>query len=672
MGRLRLSCALILAWQGLFAQQPDAAHGPLEKAYTALRAGAYEEAAAHFEAAIRAAPARAAIRKDLAYTYLKIGENEAARDQFAEAMRLDPSDSHAALEYAFLCYETGRRAVARRVFDQVRKTGDAASRATAAQAFENVDRPLAEGIARWSQAVALHPEEFTSHLELARLAEQRDELDLAARHYQKAWQLRPQDRSLLVDLGRVWRSQGKLDQANAALLAASRGAEPHAAERARELLPSRYPFVYEFRLALQVDPKNIELRRELAYLLLEMKSRSEAEEEFRIITRMAPDDLLSAAQLGFLRLNRRDAAGAMPLLKRVLEGPDEELADRVRRTLGLPQTLRRPEAPRRHVAVEARVLGERSFQAGYLKDALKYLQIAHDTDPADFAVMLRLGWTYNVLGQNERAIRWFDLARKGPDAATAAEAGKAYTNLRPALARLRTITWLFPFYSSRWRDLFSYGQVKTEMNLGRLPFRPYFSVRFIGDTRRSTGEALPQYLSESSLILGFGIAGRTWHGLTLWGEAGTALSYLGSRPDVGRMIPDYRGGLAYGKGFGRLLGAETPGAFFETNEDAVYLSRFDHDFLIYSQNRFGYTPPVAGGLVSQLYWNLNAAVDVRRQYWANFVEFGPGYRFRWEGMPPSLVFSVNLLRGAYTLNRGNPRQPNYFDVRAGFWYAHAR
>ena len=66
--------------------------------------------------------------------------------------------SHVALEYAFLCYETKQRAEARRIFDRIRKTGDAESRATAEQAFQNIDRPLAEGIARWSRAVELSPE----------------------------------------------------------------------------------------------------------------------------------------------------------------------------------------------------------------------------------------------------------------------------------------------------------------------------------------------------------------------------------------------------------------------------------------------------------------------------------------------------------------------------------
>ena len=141
----------------------------------------YDEAVRGFLLAVDAAPSQASIRKDLAYTYLKVGENEAARDQFAAAMRIDPADFHAALEYAFLCNETKMQAEARRVFDRIRVKGDAGSRATAEQAFQNIDRPLAEGIERWKKALSLAPESFAAHYELAGLAERRDELELAAR-----------------------------------------------------------------------------------------------------------------------------------------------------------------------------------------------------------------------------------------------------------------------------------------------------------------------------------------------------------------------------------------------------------------------------------------------------------------------------------------------------------
>ena len=666
-----LQITLLVAFAlGSAAQDPDPAYQPLQQAYDALRQKNYDQAIAGFRQAIDLAPNRASIRKDLAYTLLKIGENEAARDQFAEAMRLDPADQHVALEYAFLCYETRRQAEARRVFDRIRKTGDA----TAEQAFQNIDQPLAEGIARWQKALELSPDNFSAHQELAALAEQREEIELAAQHYEQAWHLKPEERSLMLDLGRTWKALGRTEEANCMLLAASRGGQPRVAEKARELLPARYPFVYEFEKALEFDPKNFELRREYSYLLLEMGSKQDAQREFQILNKMAPDDLLTAAQLGFLNLNRHDYAGAQPLLDQVLKGSDDELADRVRVALKLPQILRKRSASTQQTSDEAKALAEKSLKAGYLKDALKYLTIAHENDPVDFGVMLKLGWVYNILHDDSEAVKWFNLASKSPEPSIASEASQAYRNLEPEFQHVRTTAWAFPFFSSRWHDAFGYGQVKTEIKLGSLPIRPYLSMRFVGDMRGTVGSTLsnpaPQYLSESSFIFGLGLATLPRHGLTGWFEAGEAVNYLSRRKDVGSMIPDYRGGIAYAKGFGHLLNG-AKGFFFETNEDAVFVSRFQNDLLFYSQNRSGYTfaKSESLGFQAQLYWNYNGTADRLRQYWANYVETGPGLRFHLQGLPKSMIFSVNFLRGAYLVNQDNPRRPNFFDLRAGFWYA---
>jgi hypothetical protein len=200
-------------------------------------------------------------------------------------------------------------------------------------------------------------------------------------------------------------------------------------------------------------------------------------------------------------------------------------------------------------------------------------------------------------------------------------------------------------------------------------------MRVIGDVKGVAGSTLgnpqPQYLSESSFIFGLGMATSTWRGFTGWGEAGEAVKYLGSRKDVGAMIPDYRGGISYGKGFGHLLNG-SHGLFAETNDDGIFVSRFNNDVLFYSQNRTGYTfAPfeTLGGMQPQLYWNYGLTADHGRQYWANFVETGPGLRFKVQTLPKSMIFSINFLRGVYTMNEGNPRRPNYFDLRAGFWYA---
>jgi Flp pilus assembly protein TadD len=667
---LHITLLVGLALQSASAQEQDAAYRPLQHAYDALRNREYDQAVTAFRQATELAPNRASIRKDLAYTLLKIGENDAARDQFAEAMRLDPADQHVALEYGFLCYETKLQAEARRIFDRIRKTGNT----IAEQAFQSIDQPLAEGIARWRKALDMSPDNFSAHLELAALADQRDELALAAEHYEKAWKLKPEERSLMLELGRVWKILGRNEQAGFVLLAASRGGQPRVAEKARELLPARYPYLYEFEKALVIDPKNFELRREFSYLLLQMDKKEEAERQFQTLNQTAPDDLLSAAQLGFLRLNRKDYTGAQPLLDQVLKGSDEELADRVRVALKLPQTLRKRTPAAQQTSEEAKALAEKSLKAGYLKDALKYLTIAHENDPVDFSVMLKLGWVYNILHDDREAVKWFNLASKSPDASIANEASQASRNLAPEFARFRTTAWAFPFFSSRWHDAFGYGQVRTEIKLGNLPLHAYISMRFVGDIRGTVGSTLsnpaPQYLSETSVIFGIGLVTVTRHGLTGWFEAGEAVKYLTTRNDVGSMIPDYRGGIAYAKGFGHLLNS-SKGFFFENNDDGIYVSRFHNDLLFYTQNRSGYTFSKSDllGFQAQLYLNCNATVDRLHQYWANYAEIGPGLRFRFSGLPKSMLFSVNFLRGAYLVNQDNPRRPNFFDLRAGFWYA---
>ena len=315
-----------------------------------------------------------------------------------------------------------------------------------------------------------------------------------------------------------------VERANAALLAASRGAEPRTAEAARSYYP---PAIRSFMISgsARLDPANIPLRRELAYLFLEMGNRDAAEAEFRRITDQDKDDALSAAQLGFLLLNRNQLAAAMPLLERALKSDDDAVTDRVREALRMPKALKkRPEAPRSQTSNEAKTLAEKSLEAGYLKDAVKYLRIAHENDPVDFHVMLKLGWAYNMLKDDQEAIEWFRLARRSSDPVVAQDADRAYRNLRSGLARVHTSTWVLPFYSSRWKDVFTYAQVKTEYKLSNLPVRLYLSTRFSGDTRGSIHDPSisinPQGLSESAAIPGIGASFQPWRGTTFWGKPG--------------------------------------------------------------------------------------------------------------------------------------------------------
>ena len=208
--------------------------------------------------------------------------------------------------------------------------------------------------------------------------------------------------------------------------------------------------------------------------------------------------------------------------------------------------------------------------------------------------------------------------------------------------------------------------------------KPYASVRFVGDTQGAVSPGsgwAPQYLSENAAIVALGVATPAWRGLTMWFEAGEQMRYRLSASeistDTSRISPDDRGGASYTKGIGHLLAQGSHGLYAETNDDLIYVRRFDNDVLLYSQNRGGYTlrQPETGlsGLHAQAYWNWNVTTDVKGLYWANTIETGPGVRFQFAGLP--FLFSVNALRGAYLVNAGNPRGPVFSDLRVGVWYA---
>lgn len=637
------------------------------EAYAALQRHDYETAVSAFRRALQLEPEHLEFRKELAYALLKMGETAEARDEFAQINMRAPRDWHSALEYGYLCHETGEVATSRTIFNHVRQHADPDSRRSAEQAFRNVDEPLAASIQRWTDIVARSPDDFSAHFELAKAADNRGDPKLAAQHYLRAWQIKPSERGLLIQTARMRRQAGDEENAIAALLAASRGSNPRAAEQARDLLPSRHPFAAEYQKALALEPVNVELRRELAFLWLAVNKPAEAEMEFQQLLRYAPEDLLALAQLGLMLLARNDIAGATKLLEKVLTGKDATLADKVRKALDEKRPKPTPTADRRNI-IPHKTMGDRSYAAGYLKDAERFYQAARESDPGDPEIPLKLGRTYNMLRQDDEAIRYFDIARRSPSPAIRQEAEKSYRTLRHDNSRVRITTWMLPIFSSRWHTAFTYGQMKSEWRLGKLPIVPYASLRFVGDSHRAAGALTPQYLSESSFILGAGLRTKPWRNVFAWAEAGNAIRYR-NRSDIGRAVPDYRGGISFSKGFGKGLGATTTGWFFETVNDTVMLSRFRWNLIAYSQNRVGFTLPSLGVLQWQGVWNGNITADRKREAWANFSDTGPGIRLRLKWMPPSMMFSFDLLQGRYWIQKDNPL---YRDARAGVWYAFTR
>jgi Flp pilus assembly protein TadD len=641
----------------------DPAYNELSEAYRALAGKDYDAAAELFRRALPLAPQRADIRKDLGYVYLKTGDTEAAREVFEQASTLDAADERIALELAFLCHETQREARALQLFRRLQTSKDPQVRDTARTAFENVDGELSQAIERWSQAAETDPYNRSVQLELAGLLEKRGEPAKAADRYLAAWLIPSDERpfEILLHLAGAREAAGQTEEALGAWLLASRSADVRIAETARDHLPGRFPYAAEFRRALDLDPLNSRLRRDLAYLLLQVNLRDEALREFEQIVSQDSNDLLAAAQLADFYLARNNPAEAVRLLEKAVESPDKDIAGRAEERL---RQIREQEA-RPH-----RELGEKSLNQSYLQDARRELERAYEINPEDFSIALKLGVVHNLMRQDREAVHWFRIASESPNPEVAEQARQSYSNLQPQFRRVTTSIWSLPMFSTRYRDLFNYSQIKTEFSIDALPVRPYLSLRFSGDVRQKTGGDTPLFLSENALVAAAGLRSQIHPRLVLWAEAGEAFHYLGNRPPgVPRAGPDYRGGLSWFTSRGATLGGREPGRFLETNADAVFVSRFDNNTIGYLQLRPGYRLPGNGALQAQVFWNFNVTADVKRLYWANFVETGPGLRLRVPGVSPPMDLSISFVRGVHLINDFNPRRPNYFDLRVSLWYS---
>jgi tetratricopeptide (TPR) repeat protein len=641
--------------------QTDPAYGALDRAYIALAAGNFDRAIAGFREVLTLDPRRANIEKELAYALLRAGETRAARDAFERAIQLDPSDERAALELAFLQHETGQPAEALVGFRALSRSQVESIATLAGQTADSLGAELGAAIDRWVVALEQDPENRSVHLELGDFYEKRNQPVEAAEQYLAGWRLPgPDGDEVLLKLGHARMRTRDAEGAHGAWLLAAQSEETRIAETALALLPDRFPWAIEFLAALRINPDHVELRRELAYLYLEVELRQNAIAQFETILRIQSNDYQSAAQLAFIYQESGDVERAAGLLEQAEQSDDPEVAERAR------LQLRRYREDRSR---SLREMGDKSLQQSYLLDAQKQFADAYSANPEDHAAALKLGVVHNLMKQDREAIEWFRIASESEDPQIAEQASRSYSNLAPQYRFAQTTVWMYPLYSRRFGTVFGYAQAKTEFRIGDSPIRPYVSVRLAGDVRGRAG-ASPALLSESSLIAAVGARVRVDHGITLWGEAGESFSYLRSTPvGVPRAAPDYRGGLNWARFRGASLGGDEAGIFTEANLDVVYVSRFNNDVLAYFQFRPGYRPPTRGPLRSQLYWNWNVTTDTSRDYWGNYFETGPGLKLRVPTVAPPMDLSVDFVRGVHLSNQGNLKRPNYWDLRVGVWYS---
>lgn len=416
-----------------------------------------------------------------------------------------------------------------------------------------------------------------------------------------------------------------------------------------------------FLKALEADPGNSPLRKDLAYAYVRQGSLLSAADQFEIVYRTHPEDLATALELGFLynQMNR-DALSAK-YFKAAAQSLDPEVSKSAREALN---TLR-------DGTIQARKeQGYELLRQNRRSEAIAVFEEVRQQDPHDYSTVMQLGYLYDEEGQKKNAERMF---RAAADSANPQVAEQARTALRTTQGMRG---WWFgslyfaPFYTSRFGNEINSLDAKVGLQPSRY-FQPYIGLRLTRDTRSQTGR-LPVIFSDNTAVLSLGVQSRPFGpAAVVYAEAGTAFSLL-DNPQHGRAIPDYRTGISWFKPWGSGLAeavretSRRTALFGEAYSDLAYYSRYGQNVIGYLQIKEGLTLSRKHVLPMQVFAAVNLIKDSQSDFYNNVAELGPGLRLAPLKRLPMVQIQAQYLRGYY-MTQGhrtrNPYGPNYNDYR---------
>ncbi len=419
--------------------------------------------------------------------------------------------------------------------------------------------------------------------------------------------------------------------------------------------------VHLFLKALEADPGNTSLRKDLAYLYVRQGSWLSAAGQFEVIHRAHPEDLATALQLGFLynRMKRDDLSAEY--FKAAAQSQDPKISESARQAL---KNLRDDTIRAR------KEQGYELLRQNRRSEAIPVFEEVYRQDPHDDSTMMQLGYLYDAEEQKKKAESMFRAAAASTDPKLAEQARTALRTMHGIESAWFGSLYFAPFYASRFGNEINSLNAKVGLRPSQY-FQPYIGLRLTRDTRSQTGR-LPVIFSDNTAVLSLGIQSQPFGPTAVvYAEAGTALSLLGD-PQHGRAIPDYRAGISWFRPWGLGLtraARETSrraALFGEAYSDVAYYSRYGQNVIGYLQLKEGLTLPQKRISPLQVFAAVNLIKDSKSDFYNNIVEFGPGLRFVPLKKLPMLQVQAQYLRGSYMTEGRRIRNsygPNYNDYR---------
>jgi tetratricopeptide (TPR) repeat protein len=347
---------LLAVRRRLVAAAPRNPNYVVELADDLVRAGRRAEALAVLARASTRAGADVDMHERLAQTYARLGEHTAALRESELVARYDPSDPAALEALGERWLEAGQRERALATWARIREHARDRVRGTAALAEVYARHDMgAQAMALYREAIEARPDELDYHKGLAVVAESLRMFDPAIAAWRRVIELAHDNRELRREararIVNLWHLTGRLGERIPAL------------ER-----------------AFGATPPDLEAGRDLAEAYARMRRFDDAERVLVRLVEADPGDVTTLSVLERMRTQRGDLAGAIEVLRRLVEADPRHAREWYQRMATHALALHRDA------------------------EALESAARAVELNPDDAQGHLRLGELYRARNDTEQAV----------------------------------------------------------------------------------------------------------------------------------------------------------------------------------------------------------------------------------------------------------------------------
>ena len=214
VGRNQVYRGELALWTDTVAQAPGNPRAHLNLGQVLFKSGRLEEAAGHFETALRLKPDYAEAHYNLGLAQSRLGRTADAIGEFEEVLRLVPDHASAHNDLGIALAQTGRTAEAEAHFaTALRHRSDfAGAHYNLANLLLRMRRP-AEAVPHYEAAIGLKADVAEYHSNLAVALMQTGRRAEATAHYETAVQLAPEAPELRLNLALTLAAAGRLREA---------------------------------------------------------------------------------------------------------------------------------------------------------------------------------------------------------------------------------------------------------------------------------------------------------------------------------------------------------------------------------------------------------------------------------------------------------------------------